>query len=529
MAQRKKTRKKTPKRSKKKVITKKIPLASSDVVAQEPTKEVGNNEESVIRLEPAPIRKVLPESSLPPQPEKESKKEKEEKLSVIHLEPAPKKKVIPESSLPPQPEKESKKEKEEKTDSQPEEKKQVLKELEKSENKQEPSPPPKKGISQTRTTKNYQKVVILFSLLSIIVIAAIIYLSFTKTVISVTPAPVEQSSTFFIRIQEELPSEATDRTLILGNVLETTITDSLSYTNITSSGSVDDVARGEVTIFNNWSQSQPLIATTRLLSSDGTLFRIEDSVTVPAGGKVENVAVYADVEGVSGNIEPTTFTIPGLWQGLQEQIYAESTSAMSGGTRDAKTVSAKDIQSAKTALSEQMIPKAQTALEKLSDESATPVGASTVEIISQVLLTEELSAEIGEEVQDLTIESSVKYIAVTINMDALKQVAENAFSQDLSSGLQLVSVNADSFTFSSTNFDLEEGYADLQITAAGLATVRLSSDIFDRSKLIGKDVLEIKAYFSNFDEVEQVSVDFSPFWLRKTPSLMDHIDIELTE
>ena len=86
-------------------------------------------------------------------------------------------------------------------------------------------------------------------------------------------------------------------------------------------------AGGMVTIINTTSRAQPLVATTRLLSSNGILFRITKSVVVPARGQVR-VAAAADAIGAAGDIEPTRWTIPGLSRVLQQLIYAESRSAM---------------------------------------------------------------------------------------------------------------------------------------------------------------------------------------------------------
>lgn len=97
-----------------------------------------------------------------------------------------------------------------------------------------------------------------------------------------------------------------------------------------ASAARDGVATGTVTLVNETGAAQPLVATTRLLSEGGVLFRLRDRVTVPAGGTVE-AAVYADQPGPSGDIGPSRFTIPGLSPALQASIYARSSSPMTGG------------------------------------------------------------------------------------------------------------------------------------------------------------------------------------------------------
>ena len=90
---------------------------------------------------------------------------------------------------------------------------------------------------------------------------------------------------------------------------------------------IEDKAIGNITIINESSLDQPLVATTRFLSEDGVLFRLKERVTVPSQGQIE-AEVYADKEGESGNIGSSSFTIPGLSSSVQKLIYGESVIAM---------------------------------------------------------------------------------------------------------------------------------------------------------------------------------------------------------
>ncbi len=83
------------------------------------------------------------------------------------------------------------------------------------------------------------------------------------------------------------------------------------------------LAKGTVRIVNHYAKSQTLVKTTRLLTSDGKLYRIDKQVVIPSGGEA-SVGVYADQVGAAFAIGPTKFTIPGLWIDLQKLIYAVS-------------------------------------------------------------------------------------------------------------------------------------------------------------------------------------------------------------
>lgn len=98
----------------------------------------------------------------------------------------------------------------------------------------------------------------------------------------------------------------------------------------------NDPAQGTITVYNEQAKIQELIKNTRFESPDGLIFRIRDSVKVPAASDSApgtlNVTVYADEGGERYNIGATTFTLPGLeGSALFDQVYARSAEPMVGG------------------------------------------------------------------------------------------------------------------------------------------------------------------------------------------------------
>ena len=132
-------------------------------------------------------------------------------------------------------------------------------------------------------------------------------------------------------------------------------------------------ATGRVTLYNEYSEEpQPLVATTRLLTEDGKLFRITESVIVPGytkeGGEIVpgevRVSVKADEAGEMFNVEPTRFTIPGF-EGSEkyEDFYAVSEEKFVGGgddESDVRVVSLEDIEVAKEKMEAKIKEKAIT-------------------------------------------------------------------------------------------------------------------------------------------------------------------------
>lgn len=381
-------------------------------------------------------------------------------------------------------------------------------------------------IGSARTTRRYQKVAIGFLLVTVLLILIIVYFSFASTVITVTPVPVTQRASLTVRLQDASAEKPEGIATLSGSLLTTTVTSSLTSNDVTPSGKVDDIATGTVTIYNHWSQTQPLQATTRLMSAHGELFRIKNRVDVPAGGEVDNVEVYADQPGASGNISPTRFTIPGLWQGLQGQIYAESFSTMTGGTRDARIVTAENQEALDTQLMTNMRAEAE---EKFADMVTQNDPPQTVAPIAEELQKKTFSANVGDQADQLTLDKTVRFVAAAYRADELETFVEQKLRDNAKDNLEHSVVNPASLALRATQYSITGKSADLVVDAEGTATVKSSSAIFDRIKLTGKTEDEIKTYFKSFEEIGGVEVRFSPFWIRRTPSLADHIEIRLAE
>lgn len=119
---------------------------------------------------------------------------------------------------------------------------------------------------------------------------------------------------------------------------ETVVVDKVVTQAVPAEGTetANEPAQGTLTVYNSQNKVQELIKNTRFETTDGLIFRIRDSVKVPAGTEAApgtlQVTVYADAGGEKYNVGPGTFTLPGLKGGaLYDMVYARSTEAMIGG------------------------------------------------------------------------------------------------------------------------------------------------------------------------------------------------------
>lgn len=165
----------------------------------------------------------------------------------------------------------------------------------------------------------------------------------------VRPA-VPENATVTVLVGLKQPEGESTKPFIVTRAVESDGKTSGTFPATGAASSTTDRATGTATIVNTTSREYTFVATTRLLSKEGVLFRMTQSTKIPANGSVD-VQVRADQPGAEGDIGPTTFTIPGLPPDQQRLITAKSDSAMTGGSGEGvKGVSQSDIEAAKSEL-----------------------------------------------------------------------------------------------------------------------------------------------------------------------------------
>lgn len=381
------------------------------------------------------------------------------------------------------------------------------------------------SLSQSRIEKYYTKIVTSFVVITVFLVIVIAYFSFSKTTITVIPTPVEQEVT----IQTTL--DALGGTVLLTDVevTATAATDELSASTdaVTSSSGT---AGGTVTIFNNYSKDQPLVSTTRLLSEDGVLFRTQETVTVPAGGSIE-VNVLADEEGAEGDIGPSTFEIVALWDGLKDDIYATSETAMTGGLVETTVLSDTVYENTKLTVNEALRSEA---LERFEGEMATietlPENPLLIDegYISEIH-TDEQNGTIGEEIAgEFTITRSATVAGAVVDSALL----ESTIAAEVQDAMPKDTVLNGKINLNTVNLELEEltteeGESPVTVTLTIQYTITADHKVVSTAALRDKSEQELQTYLQAFDEIASVDVKFSPFWVSKTSSIADNITVEV--
>jgi len=361
-------------------------------------------------------------------------------------------------------------------------------------------------------TGMYRKIVIGFVALAIVVVALVMYVAYAHATVTVHPRRAEVTTERVLTVAEDPQGDEK----VAGEVVEVVVAG--ERTGTPSEATVTDgVATGFATLINESSEDQTLVATTRLLTPDGVLFRIKSRVNVPAKGRIKT-EVYADQPGGEGDIGPSSFTIPGLNAALQKVIYAESGEAMKGGRVSTGVISQADVDQTEKGLREELEGQAKQELEsKLEGDWSGR--AYEIEDVSRFQ-----SAAAGETADGVTIRLSIRVRMAAFDSEKAVEIAGEDLRRGLTSDRELIGVSAKEAGFELDEADPKAHTAELRVSLRGESRVSLESPLFDATKLRGLDLNAVKEYFEGIEGVERVDVKFRPFWIKRMPDLGDHIE-----
>lgn len=176
---------------------------------------------------------------------------------------------------------------------------------------------------------------------------------------------------------------------------------------------IEGRASGKVKIINNSLTTQTMVATTRLLSEGGVLFRLKNKVTVRGGEAIE-AEVYADLVGAAGDIGAGKFTVPGLSPSLQKLIFAQSDAPMTGGAVETSFVSEEDIEKAKKEFAAELAAEAKN---KEATSRARPGEILLPVVLAKEVLAATSDAVLGDAVSEfnLRMKIKIKFLVVSEN------------------------------------------------------------------------------------------------------------------
>ncbi len=376
----------------------------------------------------------------------------------------------------------------------------------------------------SRSVNIYRRITYFFIFLVFILLLTSAYFLLTKVTITLIPDQERMSNNLIFDVQDSESDASVSRANVSGVVKTIKIEHEKNYP---ASGSkvIGKEAVGKVTLINSYSKNQMLVATTRLMSAGGDLFRLKSTVNVPAGGAIE-VEIYADEPSPEMAIEPTKFNIPGLWAGLQEKIYAESKEKIVYQQKIKKHIVQDDIDNGVRDMRQQLLIKAKTEVNK-SYSNYNEI----IYNIDEDSIESSIDAEVGDELDEAIITMSADVIIVAFEAGEASSLAEQKFKLSLPDNKEAISFDKDNIIYSLNNYNDRDGVATINATFEGKVSLKESSTVINKEKIIGLNqkqleiFLEDKADISGFDIKFYPS--FLPEFLKKIPRLPERIDIRM--
>lgn len=351
-----------------------------------------------------------------------------------------------------------------------------------------------------------------FVLLTVLLAAGVSYLALGRAVITVHLGGVSREVSFRYTLEENRLGQTLSESALGGSFFETTDTVSGTFLPQDTGAVKTGKAGGSVTLRNDTDRPQPLVATTRLLTPDGKLFRLQTAVRVPARGTV-SAPVAADAEGEEFEVGPTRFTIPGLSPTLQQSIYATSDAPMVRGASDERVITEQDLEAARVTLKERAVAAAIEAV-----RVQAPQYVFNDQDILVTVGAEQSSAKVGDKARSFSLSLDVSTLAVAFDKAELLRRIETATQG-------VVVSSPDQVTYALVNYDPIARSVILAGQARGESAISASSSIFHPANFVGMSVDQIQKSLANYDGVEEVNVSFSPYWIQSAPKAPGRIEI----
>lgn len=293
-------------------------------------------------------------------------------------------------------------------------------------------------------------------------------------------------------------------------------------------------AHGAVVIYNEFDASpQTLIATTRLESTEGKIFRIQKNVVVPGyvnvGGQIKpgavSVEIVADQAGEEYNVDGIRFTVPGFKGGPKyDKFYAKANEPLSGGSLDGTTISGtvtqKDLDSAKQ--------KAQVAItEKINQEIKTqmPIDGVLLEQAEKITLTKSISdAKVGDMVTKFNYTVTMSVRAIVFSENDVKKVILQSLRKN--SNLSDAKNDVSKVEYGTVNADFDKNVLELRVHGEVMVNPIIESEQIKKD-LLGKRDDQLSAILQKYPSIKNMNVEFSPSFVNRIPQYANRVTVEI--
>lgn len=303
-----------------------------------------------------------------------------------------------------------------------------------------------------------------------------------------------------------------------GVVMEVMVSDSASGPTTGLRQSQSDTL-GSVTLTNQTPRSQVLVATTRLLASDGTLLRLKDRVNVPAQGTI-TAAVYADKPEEFRELAPTKFTIPGLAESLQSEIFASTQQPLKPGGL-ISVVQTADIDALEKTLTDQLAQKALLEI----NQQLTPEQSLYTKLVESEVVDRQPDARPGDERTSVTLTLNMRVAVIAFDEARMLALVSKQLSQTLPPGQRLAGLGVENVAYKVQAYDPVTNFATVTVNAKSAVGLAEDSPWLNSGALVGMTAPQIKQYYAPLGSNATVDVRLIPSWLPTAPRVANRIKI----
>jgi hypothetical protein len=391
----------------------------------------------------------------------------------------------------------------------------------------------KQGAYNQKVSNRVKKVFSFFGIICLLSIISVgMYLFFPQTEIEIYPqTKVEKSDIEVIGTSEG----GSDGMSIISRGIEEESSVTFSFEATGKKNVSDQKSHGKVTIYNEYSAaSQQLVATTRLLTKDGKMFRLVEGVVVPGvsviDGKNEpgiiEVEVVSDQAGDEYNIEADSFSIPGLKGSPKyEKIYARSATSMVGGGSDGlemKSVSEEDVKMAKIKTEESARNEVLEKIKGKLEEGEIVVDSS----ISEEIVNSSTSLASGMVAENFNYQVNIKTKAIIVSQKQIDELVKNYFSKKNEDNMVIAQIKIEQ---GNTDVDFEKNSLVMRLHAEVLFRSDIDLEKI-KSEVLGKNRSQLKGMIENNETIKKVELSFHPDFLGgRIPSQGKWVNLKLVE
>ena len=366
----------------------------------------------------------------------------------------------------------------------------------------------------------YRRLAVSFAVLTAVLLGAVWFFTFAKVKIVIISAKEKIADSLSVEIINQANRSGASPAQIAGVVKLVPVEETKTFASSGREVLGEEVV-GRVTIVNNYIKNQPLVATTRLLSAGNKLFRLKNTVNVPAGGQVV-AEVYADQAKPEMAIGPSKFTIPGLWAGIQDKIYAQSNQAMEYSEKIKYTIQQSDLDNAVKELKNNLLANAGKQLGQAYGEYSQRLYQVDNNSISQ-----EVQGKVGEEKRNFTIKMKAMVTLIAFGDNDIYERAKIKLAATLADDKQIAEFTKQNLAYSLAKVDLSQGLAEVKVIFEAKATLKDSAKVIKKDSLAGMNYEQLKAYLNSLPEVAGYEINFLPAFIKKAPNLVDRIEVEI--